>query len=52
MSIFQGLADMEKSFKFYKDVLLFDSMHVESIASIATEYFYTDQPEVALKYYR
>ena len=29
-----------------------DNTNVEAIASIATNYFYNDQPEVALKFYR
>ena len=43
---------MDNAVKFYKDVLHFDNMHVEAIACIATHHFYTDQPEVALKFYR
>jgi len=50
--LFQGLNEMDNAVKFYKDVLRFDNMHVEAIASIATHHFYTDQPEVALKFYR
>lgn len=44
--------DMDNAVKFYKDVLNYDSMYVEAIACIATNHFYTDQPEVALKFYR
>ena len=43
---------MEMATKFYKDVLQQDNMNVEAIACIATHYFYTDQPEIALKFYR
>lgn len=43
---------MDNAVKFYKDVLRNDNMHVEAIACIATHHFYTDQPEVALKFYR
>ena len=43
---------MDNATKFYKEVLHFDNMHVESIACIATNHFYSDQPEVALKFYR
>ena len=43
---------MDNAVKFYKDVLHFDNMHVEAVACIATHHFYTDQPEVALKFYR
>lgn len=49
---FQGLSEMENAVKFYKDILTYDSMHVEAIACIATHHFYTDQPEIALKFYR
>ena len=44
--------NMEMATKFYKDVLQQDNMNVEAIACIATHYFYTDQPEIALKFYR
>ena len=43
---------MDNAVKFYKDVLHADNMSIEAIACIATNHFYTDQPEVALKYYR
>lgn len=48
----QGLTEMDNAVKIYKDVLQFNNMHVEAIACIATHYFYTDQPEMALKFYR
>ena len=48
----QGLDKMEDAVTFYKNVLKYDSMHVEAIACIATNHFYSDQPEVALKFYR
>ena len=44
--------DMENATKFYKQVLHQDNMNIEAIACIATHYFYTDQPEIALKFYR
>jgi len=43
---------MNNAVKFYKDVLHFDNTHVEAIACIATNHFYTDQPEIALRFYR
>ena len=43
---------MPECIKYYKEVLGSDSTHVEAIACIATNYFYSDQPEVALKFYR
>lgn len=50
--ILKGLGDMNECVKYYKECLQSDSTHVESIACIATNYFYNDQPEVALKFYR
>jgi tetratricopeptide repeat protein 8 len=38
--------------KYYREVLQSDSTNIEAIACIATNYFYNDQPEVALKFYR
>ena len=43
---------MDEAVKFYKDVLHQDNMNIEAIACIGTHYFYTDQPEIALKFYR
>jgi tetratricopeptide repeat protein 8 len=50
--IYEQLGDMNECMKYYKEVLQSDSTHVEAIACIATNYFYNDQPEVALKFYR
>jgi len=36
----------------FKNVLHQDNMCVEAIACIATHHFYSDQPELALKYFR
>jgi len=33
-------------------VLKYDATNVEAIACIATHYFYSEQPEMALRYYR
>ncbi|XP_075245624.1 tetratricopeptide repeat protein 8-like [Convolutriloba macropyga] len=46
------LNNVEESQEIYRKILTIDSVHVESIASIATHHFYTDQPEVALRYFR
>lgn len=43
---------MTKAVQLYKEVLHFDNTHVEAIACIATHHFYTDQPEIALRFYR
>lgn len=50
--IYEELQDMNNAVKYYKDVLHFDNTHVEAIACIATNHFYTDQPEIALRFYR
>ena len=46
------MGDLNESIKFYREVLQSDSTNVEAIACLATNYFYNDQPEVALKFFR
>ena len=46
------MGDLPNSVKFYKEVLQHDNTQVEAIACIGTNYFYSDQPEVALKFFR
>nr|XP_033809100.1 tetratricopeptide repeat protein 8 isoform X1 [Geotrypetes seraphini] len=36
----------------YKDVLKQDNTHVEALACIGSNHFYSDQPEIALRFYR
>ncbi|XP_002155374.2 tetratricopeptide repeat protein 8 isoform X1 [Hydra vulgaris] len=50
--IYEGMNDVINSTKFYKDVLISDNTNVEAISCIATNYFYSDQPEIALKFFR
>ena len=50
--VLQGLNESDNSVAFYKEILHQDNMNIEAIASIGTYYFYTDQPEIALKFYR
>lgn len=38
--------------QFYKRVLQYDSVNAEAIACLASHHFYTDQPEIALRFYR
>lgn len=45
------LNDPQEAYKLYKRILLYDNNNVEAIASIASYHFYTDQPEVALRFY-
>jgi hypothetical protein len=35
---------------FFKNVLFHDASNVEAIASLAAHHFYTDQPEIALRW--
>lgn len=36
----------------YKQVLHYDSINAEAISCLASHHFYTDQPEIALRFYR
>lgn len=49
--IHELLNDPGQAFIMYKQILLHDNNNVEAIASIASYHFYTDQPEVALRFY-
>lgn len=44
--------ESDKSAALYKSVLLLNPCNVEAIASLASYNFYTDHPEVALRFYR
>lgn len=46
------LNNMDKSVAVYKDVLQLDASNIEAVACLASNYFYSDHPEVALRYYR
>ncbi|KAM3717571.1 Tetratricopeptide repeat protein [Dirofilaria immitis] len=48
----EHLGDIENCIKAYKIILEQDPTNVEAIACIGTNYFYNDQPEIALRYYR
>lgn len=50
--VYEAMNDMSNAVKCYKDVLKHDSTHIEALACIASHHFYTDQPEIALRYYR
>ncbi|KAF3830939.1 hypothetical protein GH733_002177 [Mirounga leonina] len=38
--------------EYYREVLKQDNTHVEAIACIGSNHFYSDQPEIALRFYR
>jgi hypothetical protein len=46
------LNDVNASLTLYKRVLHLDASNVEAMACMASHHFYTDQPEVALRFYR
>lgn len=48
----QEMNNIPSATEYYKDVLKQDNTHVEAIACIGSNHFYTDQPEIALRFYR
>uniref|UniRef100_A0A8C7DQY8 Tetratricopeptide repeat domain 8 n=1 Tax=Oncorhynchus kisutch TaxID=8019 RepID=A0A8C7DQY8_ONCKI len=50
--IHEEMNNFTSATEYYKDVLKQDNTHVEAIACIGSNHFYTDQPEVALRFYR
>ncbi|GBG34007.1 Tetratricopeptide repeat protein 8 [Hondaea fermentalgiana] len=49
---YEMMRDGDQSLRAFKDVLRHDPSHVEAIASLGAHYFYSDQPEIALRFYR
>lgn len=50
--IHESLGDADKAQEYYKAVLKLDPSNVEAIACTASNYFYNDLPEIALRMYR
>ena len=50
--IYEALGNLSLSTKYYKMILIEDSINVEAIACIGMEHFYADQPELSLRFYR
>ena len=50
--VYEMLSDYENSTQLYTLVLTSEAYNLEALASIASENFYNDQPEIALKYYK
>uniref|UniRef100_A0A671U7U5 Tetratricopeptide repeat domain 8 n=1 Tax=Sparus aurata TaxID=8175 RepID=A0A671U7U5_SPAAU len=50
--IHEEMNNIPSATEYYKDVLKQDNTHVEAIACIGSNHFYTDQPEIALRFYR
>jgi tetratricopeptide repeat protein 8 len=49
---YEQINDPINSNKLCKNVLNFDNTNMEAIATLACYHFYTNQPEIALRYYR
>lgn len=47
-----GLLPRVFTFERLRQVLHLDASNIEAIASLAGQYFYNDQPEIALRFYR
>ncbi|XP_052503353.1 tetratricopeptide repeat protein 8 [Budorcas taxicolor] len=50
--IYEEMNNISSATEYYKEVLKQDNTHVEAIACIGSNHFYSDQPEVALRFYR
>ncbi|XP_043846179.1 tetratricopeptide repeat protein 8 isoform X2 [Dromiciops gliroides] len=50
--IYEAMNNISSASEYYKDVLKQDNTHVEAIACIGSNHFYSDQPEIALRFYR
>ena len=50
--VHEALGDGAKAAAQYKKVLTHDASNVEAIACMAANHFYSDQPELALRFYR
>ena len=50
--ICDAMNEMLEGVELYKQVLRWDASNVEAVACLASHHFYTDQPEIALRYYR
>jgi len=50
--VYDALNDLARGVQYYKKVLHYDASNAEAIACLASHHFYTDQPEIALRFYR
>ncbi|XP_040831116.1 tetratricopeptide repeat protein 8 isoform X3 [Ochotona curzoniae] len=50
--IYEEMNNIPSATEYYKEVLKQDNTHVEAIACIGSNHFYSDQPEIALRFYR
>jgi tetratricopeptide repeat protein 8 len=50
--IYELVGNLNTSVRLYRQISLLDTMNTEALACIAVNYFYNNQPETALLYYR
>jgi len=50
--IHDGMNDMDKGVDIYRQVLQSDACNIESMACLAAHFFYADQPEISLRFFR
>ncbi|CEO97785.1 unnamed protein product (mitochondrion) [Plasmodiophora brassicae] len=50
--VHQAINDYTSADAIFRKVLHLDASNIEAIASLAGQYFYNDQPEIALRFYR
>ncbi|XP_058423502.1 tetratricopeptide repeat protein 8 isoform X3 [Diceros bicornis minor] len=50
--IYEEMNNISSASDYYKEVLKQDNTHVEAIACVGSNHFYSDQPEIALRFYR
>ena len=50
--MYDALGEAEKAVLQYREVLAVDSTCLEAMACLGMHHFYSDQPEIALRYYR
>lgn len=50
--IYDSLNQPEKCIEYYKNSLIKENSNLEAVASLGSYYFYMDQPEVALQFYK
>lgn len=50
--VYDALGEAEKAVQQYREVLAVDSTCLEAMACLGLHHFYSDQPEIALRYYR
>lgn len=50
--VHEALMQINESIKLYKSILQIEAINVESIACLAMHHFYSNEPEIGVRYYR